>query len=584
MIEVGGYTTEVELGRGGFGTVYRAMDRTHGRNVALKVLDRFDDAGAQRRFDRERRAMGTLSGHPNIAVVYNSGFTADQRPFIAMELLTGGSLADLLDRRGPLSADEAVEIGVQLCDALAHAHAGGVLHLDMKPENVLLSEFGNVKVVDFGIAALVDDQRTTTILATPAYADPRVLDGESGTTSSDIYGVAATLYTLLSGTAPYASTSGAMETFNRIANDPVPRVERADIPPALADCLERAMAKDPANRPASMVEFRQQLVDSVRAPRPSASPTAAPLPAAPPLVTDPVVPPTVAGKPSTATIAGIGLLALAALLLVGIVAFVVLGGDESNDGERSDGPDTSGVDVSTDPSLAVPTTAAIVVPPSVETVTTIPTSPTVTATTVTPTTVPPTGPVASDPRFSLQTTNGLPDPEVFVVPDGSTDLCLTWRYANFDPGAPFEFGWLIDGVRDESSRSSGTNQGGDQGDFFGCIRNPSGLPVGRYEAVWDVSGANVFTHGIYVGGDRQPVTIGVQNNRSTAVCEVYWSPVGTTTAGLPENTATIPPGGSFETTLPTGRYRTVVRDCSGNTVFEDPDTGFTSDDTLTLVD
>ena len=573
MIEVGGYSTEVELGRGGFGTVYRATDQTHGRNVALKVLDRLDDEGAQRRFDRERRAMGTLSGHPNIAVVYNSGFTADQRPFIAMELLTGGSLADLLDRRGPLSADEVVEIGVQLCDALAHAHAGGVLHLDMKPENVLFSEFGNVKVVDFGIAALVDDQRTTTILATPAYADPRVLDGESGTTSSDIYGVAATLYTLLSGTTPYASTSGAMETFNRIANDPVPRVERADVPPALADCLERAMAKDPAQRPASMVEFRKQLVDAVRPPTPSALATSAPPPTAAPLVADPAIPPRVATKPGNATIAGIGLLALAALLLVGIVAFVVLGGDESSDGERSGASDTGGVDVSTDPSLATPTTVAIASPPSVET-----------ATTVAPTTMPPSGPVASDPRFSLQTTNGQPDPEVFVVPDGSTDLCLTWAYANFDPGEPFEFRWLIDGVLDESSRSSGTNQGGDQGDFFGCIRNQAGLPSGRYEAVWDVSGATVFTHGIYVGGDRQPATIGVQNDRSSAVCEVYWSPIGSTTAGLPANTAEIPPGGSFETTLPTGRYRTVARDCNGNTVFDDADTEFTSDITLTLVD
>ena len=92
MIEISGYTTNVELGRGGFGTVFRATDHTHGRNVALKVLDRLEDDGAQRRFDRERRAMGTLSGHPNIAVVYNSGFTSDQRPFIAMELLTGGSL------------------------------------------------------------------------------------------------------------------------------------------------------------------------------------------------------------------------------------------------------------------------------------------------------------------------------------------------------------------------------------------------------------------------------------------------------------------------------------------------------------
>ena len=169
----------------------------------------------------------------------------------------------------------------------------------------------------------------------------------------------------------------------------------------------------------------------------------------------------------------------------------------------------------------------------------------------------------------MQTTNGLPDPEVFLVPDGSTQLCLTWSYANFDPGAPFDFGWLIDGVFDEGSRSSGTNQGGVDGEFFGCVTNGSGLAAGLYEAVWTVDAEQVFSHSLYVGDGREPVTIGIQNNRSDAVCGVYWTPVGSESVGLPANTAEIPPGGRFETTLPTGRYRTVVRDCAGATVFEE---------------
>ncbi len=211
-------------------------------------------------------------------------------------------------------------------------------------------------------------------------------------------------------------------------------------------------------------------------------------------------------------------------------------------------------------------------------------------TTAPPTTAPPTtaapgtsnGTFAFNPRFSLQTANGLPDPEVFVVPDGSPQLCLTWSYEDFAPGAPFEFGWAIDGQADEGSFSSGTNQGGASGEFFGCIENPGGLVAGRYEAFWLVDGNPIFNHSIYVGGGRSPVTIGLQNDTGTPICFVSWTPVGAATRGLLRNTAAINPGERFETVLATGRYQTVVGDCDGNIIFRDPDTEFTSDLTLTL--
>ena len=261
--EIEGFTPLGVIGQGGFGTVHRAADDAHGREVAIKVLGRIADDSARRRFDRERRAMGTLSGHPTIGIVYTSGFTVNHEPYIVMEMIRGGSLADRLEKDGPLPPSVVVELGTTLAEALHHAHQGGVLHLDLKPENILMSRFGKPKIVDFGIAAIVDDESaTSTIRATPSYADPHVLEGHPGTELSDVYGLAATLFTLLNGSPPYSDgPTGLYRVMQRVALDPVPTVERDDVSPALAQLLHRAMAKDPNERPSSMEEFERLLRD-----------------------------------------------------------------------------------------------------------------------------------------------------------------------------------------------------------------------------------------------------------------------------------------------------------------------------------
>ena len=299
--EIPGFTAIDVIGRGGFGVVHRAADEAHGRDVAVKILSRIDDDSARRRFDRERRAMGTLSGHPNIGIVYTSGFTDHNEPYIVMEMIRGGSLADRLERAGPMPAAEVGELGLVLAEALQVAHDTGVLHLDLKPENILMSRFGRPKIVDFGIAALVDDEsRTGTIRATPAYADPTVLEGAPGTERSDVYGLAATMFTLLDGEPPYSKgPSGLYQVMRRVALDPVPFVDRHDVSRELSAFLRRAMDKDPARRPATMNDFARELRSielepvTVRRPAvgpvPSAAPHAAPpvrnrgLPAIPPL-------------------------------------------------------------------------------------------------------------------------------------------------------------------------------------------------------------------------------------------------------------------------------------------------------------
>src|SRR6056297_451485 len=338
-----GFEFSERLGAGGFGTVFRASDVRHGRDVAIKVLAPMSDEASQRRFDRECRAMGRLAGHPNIAVVHTSGITDDGRPFIAMELLSGGSLAERIRRDGPLAPAEAVGLGVALCDALDHAHDGGVLHLDMKPENVLFSQFDQPKIVDFGIAAVMDDDEgTTTIRATPSYADPVVLDGQPGTALSDVYGVGATLYTALTGVAPYGD-GGVVATLRRIAVGTTPRVQRPDLNGVIADVIERAMAHDPADRPASPRELRRSLESAANeTPQPPGPVDAAPTGSA--TVAASAVPTPTGGGASLNSRLGVGL--LVAAVAIGGVLLLTRNGDDVGGGD-ADASDPTVVDVTT---------------------------------------------------------------------------------------------------------------------------------------------------------------------------------------------------------------------------------------------
>lgn len=329
-IEIDGLTIINEIGRGGFGVVYRASDKAHGRDVAVKVLTGTLDDSAKRRFNRERRAMGTLSSHPNIGVVHTSGFTDDRRAFIVMEYLEGGSL-DQRITDGPVPVDEAVTIIIALCDALVAAHKAGVLHLDVKPANVLFSQYGRPKLVDFGIAAIAgDNDVSTTIRATPAFAAPEIFDGKRATERSDIYSLAATAYTMLDGSPPYSSTDegSVLEILRQVAIDPVPTVDRNDVSSELRDVIHQAMSKDPNRRPATMSEFADRLRSVVTSvPRDQPRPTLRPERAAsapvtiPNAIEAPLASVSAGGKAQHQRRLGVSLFGLAAVLL--LVALVV---------------------------------------------------------------------------------------------------------------------------------------------------------------------------------------------------------------------------------------------------------------------
>ncbi|HEX9342823.1 MAG TPA: serine/threonine-protein kinase, partial [Actinomycetota bacterium] len=251
--EVPGYEELEAVGRGGFATVYRARQERFDRTVALKVLavDLVDER-ARRRFRRECLLAGRLSEHPNVVTVYDAGTTRAGRPFIAMEYCEAGSLADRLRQHGPLPLDEVLRTGVKLAGALAAAHEAGIIHRDVKQQNVLLSRFGEPALADFGVAAFANaaENSVVTDALTPVHAAPEVLEGDPATAASDLYSLGSMLYALLAGGAPYARQAGEgiVPLLLRILEGEAPRIPRDDVPDRVMAFLRQAMSKDPAQR------------------------------------------------------------------------------------------------------------------------------------------------------------------------------------------------------------------------------------------------------------------------------------------------------------------------------------------------
>ncbi|MER7546622.1 protein kinase [Spirillospora sp. NPDC127506] len=261
--DVPGYRVLEQVGEGGFSVVYRAHQERLDRMVALKVLSvGAVDAAAMRRFQRECKITGRLSGHPNIVTVLDTGTTRAGRPYIAMEYFEHGALTDRLAKEGPLPVADVLRIGVKMAGALAATHETDVLHRDVKPQNVLLSKYGEPALADFGVARLVDSfDATHTQAFTPHHAAPEVLEGRPPGVGADVYSLGSTLYQLLAGQPAFKGPpgEGIALLMLRILHEPPPPIQRPDVPPRVSDVIGRAMAKTPEQRYATAVEFARAL-------------------------------------------------------------------------------------------------------------------------------------------------------------------------------------------------------------------------------------------------------------------------------------------------------------------------------------
>ena len=247
------YRLDRPLGHGGMATVYLARDTELDRPVAVKVLaeNAAGDDGLRERFVREARLAARLS-HPNVVSVYDAG-EEDGRPYLVMEHVQGETLAGVLARRGRLPPEEVRGLALQAARGLAHAHAAGLVHRDIKPQNLLLRDDGTLKIADFGIARAAEGTALTqagTVLGTAAYLSPEQALGEEVTPAADVYSLGAVLYELLTGRPPLEIHSLA-ELAKPAAIAPV-RELAPEVPTDLEDVVMRCLARNPAYRPTDL--------------------------------------------------------------------------------------------------------------------------------------------------------------------------------------------------------------------------------------------------------------------------------------------------------------------------------------------
>ncbi len=256
-----GFEPIKRIGGGGFGDVWLARQTNVDREVAVKVGHApIQDEIIRLRFDRECKALGRLSGHPNIVDVFTAGSLDDGRPYLVLEYIDGGTLWQRL-KQAPMTDEELVRIGYQLADALAEAHSSGVLHRDLKPENILMRSSGDAVLGDFGIARLQDGMNTTSaaITASVAYAAPEVLGGTQASAASDLYGVGVCLLAAVMRSVPFVDKGDKSihPIISRVMSEEPPDLRSQGISEDLAKAIESLLQKNPAMRPLSASDVRE---------------------------------------------------------------------------------------------------------------------------------------------------------------------------------------------------------------------------------------------------------------------------------------------------------------------------------------
>ncbi len=337
----GRFELEEQVGSGGMASVYRAHDRMLERPVAVKILhDHYvSDEEAVERFQREARSAAQLA-HPNIVTVIDRG-EDDGRPYIVFEYVEGENLKQLVTREGALPVGTVIDLGIQIAQALEAAHERGVVHRDIKPQNVLLAEEGRVKVTDFGIARSRGTEGLTltgTIMGTSDYIAPEQAKGEPAGEASDIYSLGVVLYELLTGRVPVRGRVSRSRWRCGTSTTPFRASARVrpEVPPRLDAAVRRALAKEPRDRFASMSELIAELEACRRGDVPVAHDSAATV----------IVPPVARQKPHRARRAFRGLvitlLAVAVVVAAAVGAYVLTKGASKATGIGNGGGSAAG--------------------------------------------------------------------------------------------------------------------------------------------------------------------------------------------------------------------------------------------------
>ena len=259
----GRYRVDGMIATGGMSTVYRGLDVRLDRPVALKVMDSRYSGDQQflTRFQREARAVARLKG-PGLVAVYDQGFDG-RHPFLVMELVEGGTLRELLRERGPMPPHAVAAVLAPVLSGLAVAHHAGLVHRDVKPENVLISDEGDVKIADFGLVRAVAEAKitsTSVILGTAAYLSPEQVSTGDASSRSDVYAVGILTYELLTGDTPFNADSALAVAYQRMDNDvPAPSAAIAGVPPQFDELVASATARNPADRFADAAEMVAEL-------------------------------------------------------------------------------------------------------------------------------------------------------------------------------------------------------------------------------------------------------------------------------------------------------------------------------------
>ena len=258
---VGKYRVLSRLGRGGMGTVYKAVDETIAREVAIKSLNPdLADPEVLKRFRAEALTLARLN-HPNIAMLFELA-EHEGDLLMVMEFVRGETF-EAISKRGPVPLDRSCDLCCQVLDALAHAHRAGIVHRDLKPANLMFTESGLVKVMDFGLARMVGTEHLTNdgfMVGTPAYMAPEQVLAEEIDGRADLYAMAVVFYRLLTSRLPFNADSGISMVHKQVHDTPTPlRAVRTELPSACEDIIGRALAKSPADRFQTAEEFKSAL-------------------------------------------------------------------------------------------------------------------------------------------------------------------------------------------------------------------------------------------------------------------------------------------------------------------------------------